>query len=362
MRFRTAGSALVASALVLTASLSCSRDFASSSGGGDPVGGVESIESKPFSGKDVELTKLAILQLGHLFRYLDFALDYRLRDRMIMNDDSKPIALGCRNIRKVGPAYERSFDTNVEEIEVDYYKCEPEPVQTAETTSAAIRGRELVTVVYDTPYPRSSEPELTLGYPVFIGVQTSPLETELNLKTGGHLLIRRGIQLSAKRIENTETRAVYLVAMTTNDRFSQDARGGLLREGTLAVSIPEVKITVTKGESRRISAIDAGRIELSVSGRRAKKGKLLGAAGDKTSEESIETAISLVANGALAVPTSICLPAAGSYQMTKKPLAPVEVLVEANQIAVSGFDPVSAELCDEPENIYFHGEFESAYR
>lgn len=366
---RSLPSALFIFVLVSAALVSCAPKDSAVKGkkGDDPNVMPMAIEAKPFAKKSPELTLLALRQLAHANRYMNLALDFKLSERSQTKGPKDLLGLGsCRTLAKISPSFSREFDTSTEVLRVDYLKCAPETVAATQTTLASISGSEAVTIVYDKPYPRQNAVETAIGFPQFIGVQTSPLIVRLPLKSGAIVTVSREVRLSASRINESDTTLTYWVSNDVTDSFTQENQSVIVRRGTVAVSLSGFKMTVAKAEGHALQAIADGEVRVAVNGQKmrsdAGSGQKSAKKGSDMEPFSLDMTLA-IAEG-IQVPDSICKAFPGSYTVKSSALGadPVPVTVGADaQVTIGSAISGAAQVCSDPLEVDYLAEFEDVY-
>jgi len=349
------------------------------------------IESKSFSEKTPELARLAILQISHTLESFEFALSNQVDNRIVMPQESAAINsgqgilnYGCRTMRKFSPSYERTYDTNVERLRVTYVKCAAEDFATDQATSSSLRGEQQIVIFYDKPYPRVSAPELVLGYATSVEIASAPLVVDFDLKSGAHLKIRRESTMTADRLEDSETSSTYLIKAEITDSFEQFNNGISVRRGKTQIEVDDFRFQVGKSPPRKVIEISGGQLILKITGEKAydpSQPREFGSGGSNLNNNvPISYELALSVDGPLGLPPSVCVPPGGIFQVGKintrihsesraqeDLIVPPKVVTVASKgggvtVTVDAGPSLTAEICNQPDDVFYGEEFQSAYR
>lgn len=299
----------------------------------------------------------ALYQLNHVVNSLNFAMSHRLDERMVISNETDSLVYGCRLINKLSPAFERNFDASVEELRVLYVKCEPEDLNLTHLTSASMNGQSLYTVVYDKLYPRLGAPELTLGYPVYIGQRTGPVNILLNHEAGHKTKLARITRISANRVENTDTEAVYRLSAEITDLYSHDRAGEGSKNGRIQVEIGDVMVRVLKA-SRKVISLKVGSFSIKA----RPEGIHLGSVNSSLTSPLDET-IEVV----LGVPETLtavdlpCRPLAGRFHIYVGGNVMGALVVNDAKIAFEAKEAEDFRLCEREDDVIFLDAFEQIF-
>ena len=310
----------------------------------------------------VQLARHAILQLNHLIEGLNLAMSFRLDERMQISDGSESLVSGCRVVNKIGPGFDRDYDSSVEELRLSYVKCEPERVGSTQMASANLQGQSVFTVVYDKPYPRQSSPSLTLGYPVFVGQRSGPIAVELNHHSGAKTRVTRLARFSANRIESGDSDQVLLLAGEIVDTFNfQGAKGEAPRKGRVQVDLSDVMVRVSKG-TRRVESVKVGSFSLNARTESTRTGSTSdGKAKGAPARDVQKTELILSSPAAMAVSKDACEPVAGRFDVEIDGLSAGQMWVKDSRIGFESDEAREFKLCGHEEDVYFLDEFERAF-
>lgn len=319
----------------------------------------EPAPSAVYDEKKLELARHAILQLNHIVNELNFSMSHRLDERMVISNDVDALIFGCRLVNKISPAFERDFDASVEELRVLYVKCEPSKLTSQNITAASMNGQSVHTIVYDKPYPRLGVPDLKLGYPVYIGQRTGPLNIVLNHNTGLKTRIARISRLSANRVENTDTESVFRLSGEITDVYSQERADGP-KNGRIRIEFGDVMVRISKS-NRRVISLKIGSLTLKArpEGIQLGGGSISNVSASSWQDESIELVI--VVPEVLSPEDSACKPIPGKFQIYVGGNVMGALNIADSKIAFEDQDATDFQLCGNEEEVFFNEEFERIF-
>lgn len=214
----------------------------------DPYIGASAVDRRP------DLARHAALQLTRVIEALNLAAGFKVDERMAISNPTDSFDSGCRLIRKVSPKYDRTYDTDVEELSIDYVKCLPERTEFGKVSSATYEGHDGVTLVYEKPYPRSGAPDFLLGYPTHIGYRSGPAKIVMQSSGGVASLVTRTIEISANRVDDAEGEQWFDVNAKTVETFTINRGSRVLRETRVTIEFVGLKTKMKKDSLRHLSS------------------------------------------------------------------------------------------------------------
>lgn len=197
----------------------------------------------PFAiaGKDLELSRHLLLQLGQTRRMMDVALaselNLRINGKIGAESDE---GQGCQKLRKVSPDPERKTQSSSETFQI-INRCLGESSEI--TADASLSGAETYQVSYQKNFPKGSDADQTLGMPAAITVTSSDLKFVLKTRTSPKLFdqitVLRRIEFRAELVAENETHADYRAIYLGEDQLKYDvlleARDGVVTTGLRAI-------------------------------------------------------------------------------------------------------------------------------
>lgn len=316
--------------------------------------------SAVYDEKKLDLARHAILQLHHFVNDLNFSLVHRLDERMAISNEGDALIFGCRLINKISPPFERDFDASVEELRVHYVKCEPSKLTSQNVIAANMSGQSVHTIVYDKPYPRLGAQDMKLGYPVYIGQRTGPLNIVLNHASGLKTRIARIARLSANRVENNDTESVFRLSGEITDVYSQERADGP-KNGRIRIELGDVMVRMSKS-TRRVASLKIGSLTLKArpEGIQLSRGaRSLSSSASSWQDESIELVI--VVPEVLSPDDSACKPIPGKFQIYVGGNLMGALNVADSKIAFEDQDAKEFKLCESEEEVFYTEEFERIF-
>ena len=300
------------------------------------------------------LARYAVMQVNHALEAMNFAVGFKLDERMAISSETEALAYGCRMVRKLSPAYEREFDTAVEELDVAYVKCLSETVPQSSVSSAVLEGRDRFTIVYDKPYPRLGFPDFVLSYPTYVGLRGGPRHVELIGSTGSVGSVERTVQMSANRTQDSELETSFQLEGKSTDRFTLHGAGGVTRESEIIVQfsgVKGVKFKIRKDGSRKVVSLSVDMITVSAKN------------SDGQSPGARPSQVELILNGDgnLQMPSRNCASVSGSFAIWQEGHASGVLKVSETEASVGDEKPHSVRLCEQDEDQFFLDELESVF-
>ncbi len=303
----------------------------------------------------LELARHALLQFHRVVNDLNFTLSHQLDERMAISNESDALIFGCRLINKISPPFKRDFDASVEELRVHYVKCEPNPLTAAGLMAATMSGQSAHTIVYDKPYPRAGAPELKLGYPVYVGQRTGPLNIMLNHASGFQTRIARIARVSANRVEDSETESVFRLSGEITDVYSQERPNGA-KNGRVLVELGDVLVRISK-HTRRVVSLKIGLFTLKA----RPEGIQLASLWNWRSWQDESVEIVIVVPEVLSPTESACEPIPGKFQIYVGGNIMGALSVADGKIAFEEQEAADFRLCESEEEVFYNGEFERIF-
>jgi len=286
-------------------------------------------------------------------------LAHRLDERMAISNETDALIFGCRLINKISPPFERDFDATVEELRIHYVKCEPSKLQSQNVIAANMNGQSVHTIVYDKPYPRLGAADLKLGYPIYIGQRTGPLNIVLNHASGLKTRIARIARLSANRVENNDTESVFRLSGEITDVYSQEKVDGP-KNGRIRIELGDVMVRVAKN-SRRVASLKIGSLTLKArpEGIQLSRGARSLSSSTSWQDENIELVI--VVPEVLSPDDSPCKPIAGKFQIYVGGNLMGALNIADSKIAFEDQNATEFKLCESEEEVFYTEEFERIF-
>lgn len=226
--------------------------------------GTQTITSTLFQGRDVEMSRHALVQVSEIRRLLDTALGGEDLLRRFQMSDQDYLVYGCAKLRKIEAPEVTDMPTHAEYFKLSYRGnlC----VDATETIVGGEKeGEEFFHVTYPKPVWREGSGG-TIGYPTHFTMTSDALKLSMRAKdhADNTLNVSRSFSLRAYLVGQDDKTLTYRGSFQARNHFlsNWDKRWS---QGELSFGIDEFRVRVDK-QSRAVLAVDVVQATLKVDG------------------------------------------------------------------------------------------------